>query len=145
MRLRKSRPTFITAFALMALTPIGALAATSVLPNATASLTVAPHIGSESIDVSGHGFPSHALTITLVSTFSYDVPDVVLSRTIVVTDADGAFSAVISIASGFTRGSAITVYATTPAGASATAARYFPDAPNRGVVVPLDQVPKAVR
>lgn len=129
----------------MFLAPIGVIAATSASPSATPSLTVAPHVGSESIDVSGRGSPSQAFTITLVSTFSFDVPDVVLSRTTVVADAGGAFSAVISIAPGFTRGSAITVYATTPEGASAAAARYLPDAPNRGVTVPFDQVPKAVR
>jgi hypothetical protein len=73
------------------------------------------------------------------------MPDVVLSRTPLKADATGAFSAAISIAPGFTRGSFITVYVTSPNSGYAASARYLPDSPNRGVDIPLDVMPRAVR
>lgn len=129
----------------MLVAPLTAGAEVSASPSGMTALTVRPHIGSEAIDVNGRGPSDNALTITLVSTFSLELPDVVLSRTNVVTDAGGAFSAVISIAPGYTRQSIITVYATSTAGGPAVKAQYLVDAPNRGVVVPLDQLPRSVR
>ena len=103
------------------------------------------HPGSEAIDVSGYGPSNQSVKITLLSTVSIDVPDAVLSRTIVGTNGDGVFTATISIAPGFTRGSIITVYAVPEAGSTAAKVRFDPDAPNRSIVVPLDQIPRSVR
>jgi hypothetical protein len=129
----------------MLIAPLGASAQVNASPAEVSSLLVKPHIGAEAIDVSGRGPAVSTLTITLVSTFSSDLPDVVLSRTSVETDAGGSFSTVISIAAGYVRQSILTVYATSSAGGPAVMAQYLVDAPNRGVVVPLDQVPSAVR
>jgi hypothetical protein len=116
-----------------------------VSSNEIASLLVQAHPGAEAIDVSGHGSSGQVLTVTLVSTLDRDLPDVVLSRTSLKADASGVFTGAISIAPGFTRGSIITVYVTSFGSSSAATARYLPDAPNRGVVIPLDNVPRSVR
>ena len=89
--------------------------------------------------------PGDLLTITLVSTFDLDIPDVVLSRHWITVDRNGAFAATVSIAPGFTRGSIITVYVMSHNSATAASAKYLPDSPNRGVVIPLDEVPRSVR
>jgi hypothetical protein len=109
------------------------------------SLLVHQHPRSVAIDVSGHGTPGDALTITLVSTIDIDIPDVVLSRHWITVDHNGAFAATVSIAPGFTRGSIITVYVTSRSSSTAATATYLPDSPNQGVVIPLDQVPRSVR
>jgi hypothetical protein len=109
------------------------------------TLLVRPHPGAQAIDVSGHGLSGQPLTVTLVSTIDRDLPDVVLSRTSLTVDPVGAFSAAISIAPGFIRGGIITVYVTSRGSGIATSARFLPDAPNRGVAIPLDDVPRAVR
>ena len=113
-------------------------------PAPVSSLVVKPHQGEEAVDVDGHAGSQSVVTITLVSTFSQDLPDVVLSRTYVDTDAFGGFSTVISIAPGFTRGTFITVYAVAAGSGQAVKALYNVQAPNHGVVVPLDKVPREV-
>jgi hypothetical protein len=141
---RPQRVPYAAIAALAILTvPIGLRAQAAPQANVISSFDVRPHTGAEAIDIYGHATPGSVLTVTLVSTFSVDVPDVVLSRTYLDAAADGTFSAVISIAPGFTRGSFITVYATTYGGAAK--ARYLVDAPNHGVIVPLDQVPREDR
>ena len=145
MKQRMSAPLTVIALMAMLAAPVGAGAQTTAPSSEVSSLSVKPHLGAEAIDVSGHGPADSTLTITLVSTFSADLPDVVISRTRVATDAGGSFNAVISIAPGYVRQSILTVYATSNAGARAAKAQYIVDAPNRGVVVPLDQVPSAVR
>src|ERR1700729_1389527 len=105
----------IAAFAIIA-APLGASAQTTPPSSAISALVVKPHTGAEAIDVDGSAAANSVLTITLVSTFSLDLPDVVLSRTNVDTDARGAFSTVISLAPGYTRGSIVTVYATSTDG-----------------------------
>lgn len=109
------------------------------------ALTVQAHPGAEAIDVSGYGASNQIVKITLLSTVSIDVPDAVLSRTVVNTNGDGLFTATISIAPGFTRGSIITVYAVPDGGSAAAKAQFDPDAPNRAVSIPLDQIPRSVR
>jgi hypothetical protein len=113
--------------------------------NGITSLTVQQHPKSVAIDVSGRGTPGQVLTVTLVQTIDLDIPDVVLSRTSITVDRNGAFAAPVSIAPGFTRGSIITVYVTSRNSSTAATAKYLPDSPNRGVVIPLDEVPRAVR
>ncbi len=122
---------------------LGARAAGEAAQAGAIALSVAPHLGAEAIDVSGTGPPGRPLTITLLSTFSRDLPDVVLSRTSVVPNASGAFSATISIAPGFTRGSLITISASSFAGGPSARAQYRPDWPNH--VVPLDEYPPSIR
>lgn len=145
MRIRKSIPLAALALVTINAVPIGATPTSDLAPSGLASLIVKPHAGAESIDVSGRAAIGHAITISLVSTIDRDLPDVLLSRTMLYPGGDGMYSAVISIAPGFTRGSIITVFATPSDGGPAATARYLPDAPNRGVVIPLDDIPRAVR
>jgi hypothetical protein len=134
----------------MCLGPAGSNAATAPTsvpigppqPSVVSSLEIRPHTGAEAIDVSGQATAGSVVTVTLVSTFSVDLPDVVLSRSYIDADARGSYSATLSIAPGFTRGTFITVLATTTDGGPTLKARYFVDAPNHGVVVPLDLMPK---
>jgi hypothetical protein len=142
MRVQKA---VITAFIslVLSLAASGARAqgqGTSVVP---ITLSAVQHVGSEAIDVSGTFEPHRPLSITLVSTISRDLPDVVLSRTIVVPDVGGAFSVTLPIAPGFTRGSVITVFASPLSGGPAARATYRPDFPNVGT--PFDEEQKSIR
>ena len=118
---------------------------TEVPGNAIKALLVQPLPGAEAIRVSGQGPASQPITITLVSTIDLDIPNIVLSRTSLKADTSGTFSTAISIAPGFTRGSIITVYVTSPSSNSAASARYLPDSPNSGVAIPLDALPRSIR
>jgi hypothetical protein len=133
----------LAAAALMSL-PAGASAEVSQQMSERMSLVVQPHAGVEAVDVSGRYLPGRTLKVTLVETIDRDLPDVVLSRTLLRTDAAGAFAAEISIA-GYTRGSIVTVYVAAPGRRSIAGARYYPDAPNHGAVTPFDQIPRDVR
>ena len=150
MKRRNSAIPLAMSLLAMCFAPVGSNAATAPAsaqagppqPSVVSSLEIRPHTGAEAIDVSGHATAGSVVTVTLVSTFSVDLPDVVLSRSYVDADARGSYSATLSIAPGFTRGSFITVLATTADGGPTLKARYYVDAPNHGVVVPMDQVPK---
>jgi uncharacterized lipoprotein YbaY len=133
-----------TAAALFASTA-GIVVAADAPQSGTTALAVRAHAGSQSIDVTGSGPANGTVTVTVVSTISRDIPDVVLSRKLVKPNADGSFSAILPIAPGFTPGSIITVYAASSAGGPAMRAQYSPEAPNRGVTVQLDQLPNNVR
>jgi hypothetical protein len=146
MKHRKNWAALVTATIAVAITSPLASAQTGPAPSSgITSLTVQQHPKAVAIDVSGRGTPGEILTVTLVSTIDLDIPDVVLSRTPITVDRNGAFSASVSIAPGFTRGSIITVYVTSRNSSTAATAKYLPDSPNRGVVIPLDDVPRAVR
>jgi hypothetical protein len=92
-------------------------------------IAVARHAGAEAIDVSGTAPAGRALSITLVSTPNKDLPDVVISRTVVVPNANGAYAATLSIAPGFMRGSVITVIASPLTGGPAVRVPYQVDWP----------------
>lgn len=142
MRVRNS--VTVLAIASLAVVPGGLRAAGTDGGSGRPALVVRAHAGAEAIDVSGFGPSNQMVKVTLLSTWSIDVPDAVLSRTIVMTNGDGRYAATISIAPGFTRGSVITVYVL-PASGPTVSARYDPTAPNAGSVVPLDRVPSSVR
>jgi hypothetical protein len=92
-------------------------------------IVVARHAGAEAIDVSGTAPAGRALSITVISTPNKDLPDVVISRTVVVPNANGAYAVTLSIAPGFMRGSVITVIASPLMGGSAIRASYTVDWP----------------
>jgi hypothetical protein len=92
-------------------------------------IAVARHAGAEAIDVSGTAPAGRALSITLVSTPNKDLPDVVISRTVVVPNANGAYATTLSIAPGFMHGSVITVIASPLTGGPAVRATYPIDWP----------------
>jgi hypothetical protein len=145
MRHLKSIPAVLFALAAVQAAPLGAAPTTDAPASGPVSLLVAPHAGAEAVDVSGRAPAGTDLTITLVSTIDVDLPDVVLNRKTLVTGPDGTFAAVMSIAPGYTRGSIITVFATSSDGGPAVTARYVVNAPNRGVPIPLDDIPRNVR
>jgi hypothetical protein len=145
MQIRNSISFALLCIGALNITPADAASRVIVAATDTPSLLVKPHLGAEAMDVSGRSTSSDALTITLVSTIDRDVPDVVLSRTNLVTGPDGTYSAVISTAPASTRGSIITVYVSSAGRGPAVTARFLPDAPNRGVVIPYDDIPREDR
>lgn len=68
--------------------------------------------GQEAVIVRGTGPDSAPVTLTLLTTVSSDIPDIILSRHDLVTDRSGAFSVTIPIAPDFMRGTIVTVRAT---------------------------------
>ncbi len=104
------------------------------------TLNVQPQKGSEALRVSGRA-PSNAIvTITLLATFSRDLPTVVLSRNDLYAGPSGQFDARIPIAPDYTHNTIIQVLATAP-GAELAQAVINVDAPNAGVNVPFDPKP----
>jgi Copper amine oxidase N-terminal domain len=112
-------------------------------PGGAITLFVNPVVGAEALAISGTAPPGRVVQILLQSTFSRDLPDVVLSRQTVLPDGRGNFAAIVPIASGFFRGSIITVVASTPPSGPWTSARYMVSAPN--VTVPPDNLPHSIQ
>lgn len=92
--------------------------------------------GQESVVVNGTGPSSAPVTLTLLTTLSTEIPDVVLSRKDLVIDRSGAFSATISIAPDFMRGSLLTVRATSLDGVAPAQAHLTVGPPNPHFTVP---------
>jgi hypothetical protein len=131
---------FAAAAALFA--PIGAPGAVSpAAPGVTVTATRV--VGADAVTITGNGPVAQPLEAALYATFSRDIPDVLLSRRAVPTDALGHYTATIPIASAFFRGAIVTVVVRSlPAGPSARAS--FPvGAPN--VPAPPDDIPSSVR
>lgn len=124
----------ITAYALQ---PVIASAAGTTL-NAT------PIAGSEAISVSGNAPPGSPVTITLLATFSRDIPTVVVSRHVVQPDASGNYQARIPVAAAYERGTLLQVFAASSGGTS-PAAQLIVGPPNGGVVVPLETEPGSTK
>lgn len=115
----------------------------STEPPASGPITidVRPQPGSEAVSVSGHAPSTAPVTITLLATVSYDVPTVVVSRHDVQPDVNGNFSAQVSIAPSFARGTILRVLATSVAGTTPASAQLIVGSPNAGVIVPLEYEP----
>jgi hypothetical protein len=109
-------------------------------PQASGPITidVRPQPGSEAVSVNGHAPSTAPVTITLLATFSYDVPTVVVSRQDVQPDVNGNFSAVVSISPSYARGTLLRVLATSVAGTTPASAQLVVGSPNPGVNVPLE-------
>ncbi|HEV2741128.1 MAG TPA: hypothetical protein VGU66_21390 [Candidatus Elarobacter sp.] len=120
--------------------PIGAPGADAP---AGVTVTVTRVVGAEAVTITGNGPAAQPLEASLYATFSRDIPDVLLSRRAVPTDARGHYSATLPIASAFFRGAVVTVVVRSlPAGPSARTT--FPvGAPN--VSAPPDDLPQSVR
>jgi hypothetical protein len=112
---------------------------------AIGGLAVSQIAGEQEISVSGKAPANLPITITLVSTFSVEVPDVVLSRHEVTSDTDGSFKTTVSVASGYYRGSILTVIASSLPGVSSAKSQIVLKAPNDNVAIPADQEPKGIR
>jgi hypothetical protein len=105
------------------------------------TIDVRPQPGSEAVSVTGHAPSTAPVTITLLATFSYDVPTVVVSRHDVQPDVNGNFSAEVPIAPSFARGTILRVLATSVAGTTPASAQLVVGSPNSGVIVPLEYEP----
>lgn len=131
------------------ITLIGTAAALFVLPGAVSAqagggapavtLTVAPAIGAEAVNVSGTAPAARPVEASVYARFSRDLPTTLLSRRIITTDGSGHYAATLSHAPAYFRGAIVTVVVRSlPAGASATA-QFVVDAPN--VPAPPDALP----
>ena len=115
-----------------AVAPVTVAAATSAIELEARQLK-----GSEAIYVTGQAAPNDRLTLSLYTTISSDLPDVLVNRHFVQSDANGRFGAVIPIASAFQRGTLLRVSAASATGATGDAHLSL-DAPNAGIAVPFD-------
>ncbi len=106
------------------------------------SLDVRQLLGSYSLAISGKAPPSVPVTLTLIGTFSKDIPDVLLSRSEVASDVDGRFQAVVSVAPGFFSGGLLTLVATSLPGVTRASAQMVMEQPNWKVSVPGDSLQK---
>lgn len=97
--------------------------------------------GQEAVVVTGTGPSAAPVTLTLSTTVSSEIPDIVLSRKDLVIDRTGTFSATISIAPDFMRGSILTVRATSLDGVAPAQAHLLVGPPNPHITVPAHILP----
>jgi hypothetical protein len=95
--------------------------------------------GSYHIAVSGRALASKPLFLTLLGTVSPDVPDIIVSRDRVVTDAAGNFRLELSPAGDYFRDGLLTVVVTSPSGAILAKGQIVLKAPNFTVPVPNEE------
>ena len=123
--------------------PIGASSADAPSAPSGVSVTATRVVGAEAVTITGNGPVAQPLEAALYATFSRDLPDVLLSRRAVPTDAQGHYSMTVPIASAFFRSAIVTVVVRSlPAGPSARAT-FLVGAPN--VSAPPDDLPPSVR
>jgi hypothetical protein len=122
------------------------VAAATYITGAIGVLVVRQVPGRQQVDVSGKA-PSGNLpiTITLIGTFSSELPDAVLTRRQVFTDDDGHFRTTVSIGPGYLRGAYLTVVASSVPGVASASFRFEMKAPNGDVAVPADQTPRSLQ
>ncbi len=112
---------------------------------AITNLTVTQIAGQQSLAVGGKAPANLPVTLTLIGTFSSELPDVVLSRHLVTADTNGTFNSAIPIASGYYRGAILTLVASSYSGISSAKSSIQAKAPNADVSVPADATPKSIR
>jgi hypothetical protein len=116
--------------------------------NATGSiakLTVSQVPGLQQLSVAGVAPANVPVLLTLVGSFSAEVPDVVLSRHRIVADRNGNFQSDLSIAPGYFRGAVLTVVASSFPGVASAKAKIVMKAPNGTTDIPADQDQKSIR
>lgn len=114
---------------------------TPVSASGPITMSVRPQPGSEALAVTGHTPASAPVTVTLLATFSTEVPTVVVSRHDVQPDVNGNFSATLPIAAAFARGTLLRVVAASSAGTTPASAELIVGVPNDGTIVPLEAQP----
>ena|ERR1700693_536761 len=151
-------PQFIARLrAIATLYPGGMGGASEVMPITTrsSSATVTGPIslldvrqipGTQQLDVSGKTpAPNMPITLTLVGTFSSEIPDTVLSRRQVFADADGRFRASVPIGPGYLRGAYLTLVASSVPGVASASLRFEVKAPNGDLSVPAERPPRSIQ
>jgi hypothetical protein len=102
--------------------------------------------GTEHVEVTGKApGPNVPITITLVGTYSSEVPDCVLTRRQVFSGPDGRFTANVSVTPGNIRGAYLTMVASSVPGVASASIRFEMKAPNAGLTVPFEQEPRSIR
>jgi len=117
----------------------------NAITGAITGLSVVQTPGKQEISVGGKAPANAPITLTLIGTFTTEIPDVVLSRHEVIADVDGTFKTDLSIAPGYYRGGILTLVASSVAGVSPAKAHIVMKAPNGTVSIPNDQVPRSIR
>lgn len=113
---------------------------------AITSVDVRQVAGTYNLVVGGKAPANAPITVTLVETFTTEIPDVVLSRSSVTADPAGRFYAVVSAAPGYFRGGIITATASSVPGVSSASSTIVLEPPNKSLTnIPADQVQKAAR
>ena len=119
------------------------------MPNPTGPITglAATQVpGTEQVDVTGKApAPDVPITLTLVSTLSQDIPDVVLTRRQVFADTNGRFHANVQVTPGNLRGAYLTLVASSVPGVASASIRFEMKAPNAGLDIPVERVERSVR
>lgn len=112
---------------------------------AISALDVRQIPGTQELSVSGRGPANLPITISLVATFSSELPDTTLTRTRVFAGTDGRFRADVTIAPGYFRGAYVTVVASSLPGVRSQSYRLVMKAPNDDVQVPAEQEQRSIR
>jgi hypothetical protein len=100
--------------------------------------------GAEALLITGNAPPSIPVMITLLATFSSEVPNVLLSRQTITAGADGAFQAIVPIGPNYMRDTFIHVLATSLPGVISASAQLLVQEPNQGVNVPAMAMPGGI-
>ena len=151
-------PQFIARLrAIAALYPDGMGGGSGVIPatHRSSSATVTGPIslldvrqipGTQKLDVSGKTpMPNMPITLTLIGTFSSNIPDTVLSRRQVFADSDGRFRANVPIGPGYMRGAYLTLVASSVPGVASASLRFEVKAPNGDISVPSEQPQRSIQ
>jgi hypothetical protein len=102
--------------------------------------------GTEQVDVRGKApAPDVPVTLTLIGTFSSEIPDTVLTRRQVFSGPDGSFYANVSVTPGNLRGALLTMVASSVPGVASASIRFEMKAPNAGLTVPVEQEERSIR
>ena len=100
--------------------------------------------GAEALMITGQAPPSAPIRITLLATLSSDLPNVLVGRHDITSDAFGKFQAIVPIGPDYTQQTFLHVTATSGPGVTPASAQILVDAPNAGVQVPWEQIPGGV-
>jgi hypothetical protein len=129
--------------AIVVVNPNAAGAAT--ISGAISGLSVGQTPGDQTLTVAGAAPANLPVTLTLIGTFSNELPDVILSRREIIADADGTFKTTVPVASGYFRGGIVTVEATSVTGITPAKKQLVLKPVNDKVSVPADQTPRSER
>ncbi|GAC1307442.1 MAG: hypothetical protein NVSMB19_20170 [Vulcanimicrobiaceae bacterium] len=121
------------------------VAATANVTGAIANLHAVQIPGEQQLRVGGDAPATAPIMVTLVGTFSTELPDVVLNRRLVTADSNGTFQTDLPIASGYYRGAILTVVATSVPGVTSARTQLSAKAPNGAVSIPADSEPKSIK
>lgn len=106
----------------------------------------ATHVeGSQALAVTGTAAPGAPITLHLMARLSSSIPDVSVSRTRVVADRNGFFSARVSIAPVYFNGALLTVVANGEGDSTRSVTAEVNEFPNGHTKVPSEDMPRAMR